>query len=143
VALGVRAVFFAIVFVAVVIGIGGIFGVMNTMFAAISQRIKDVGVLRILGFARWQILVSFFLESLAIALLGGLIGCALGSLCHGVTATSIVSGGQGGGKSVILTLTVDASTLAIGLLFTLIMGALGGLLPSFSAMRLRPLEALR
>ena len=62
--------------------IGGVFGVMNTMFAAISQRTKDIGVLRILGFARWQILVSFFLESLLLALIGGLLGCALGSLCR-------------------------------------------------------------
>ncbi len=134
---------FAIIFVAVIIAIGGIFGVMNTMFAAVSQRTKDIGVLRILGFARWQILVSFFLESLAIALLGGLVGLALGSLVHGTTATSIVSSGQGGGKSIVLQLTVDANTVAVGLLFSLIMGALGGLVPSLSAMRLRPLESLR
>ncbi len=60
--------------------IGGIFGVMNTMFAAIAQRTRDIGVLRILGFARWQILVSFFLESLLLALIGGLLGCAIGSI---------------------------------------------------------------
>ena len=50
---------------------GGVFGVMNTMFAAIAQRTRDIGVLRILGFARWQILVSFFLESLLLAIVGG------------------------------------------------------------------------
>jgi cell division protein FtsX len=133
----------AIIFVAVIMAVGGIFGVMNTMFAAISQRTKDIGVLRILGFARWQILVSFFLESLLIALLGGILGCALGYLADGVTATSIVSSGQGGGKTVILKLVVDANTLAVGLLFTLVMGALGGLLPSLAAMRLKPLESLR
>jgi ABC-type antimicrobial peptide transport system permease subunit len=116
---------------------------MNTMFAAISQRTKDIGVLRILGFKRWQILVSFFLESLAIALIGGAIGCALGYLVNGVTATSIVSGGQGGGKTVILRLIVDANIVAAAMLFTLIMGALGGLLPALSAMRLKPLESLR
>jgi ABC-type lipoprotein release transport system permease subunit len=134
---------YAIVFVAIVMAVGGVFGVMNTMFAAISQRTKDIGVLRILGFRRWQILVSFFLESLVIALLGGLVGCALGYLANGITATSIVSAGQGGGKSVIFKLVVDANILAVGLLFTLIMGALGGVLPSVSAMRLRPLESLR
>jgi ABC-type lipoprotein release transport system permease subunit len=134
---------FAIYFVTIVMAIGGVFGVMNTMFAAISQRTKDIGMLRILGFARWQILVSFFLETLVIALAGGLLGCALGLLTDGWTATSVVSGGQGGGKTVVLKLAVDANTLAIGLLFTLIMGALGGLIPSLSAMRLRPLESLR
>lgn len=134
----------AIIFVAVVMAVGGVFAVMNTMFAAINQRTKDIGVLRILGFTRWQILVSFFLESMAIALLGGLVGCALGLLVDGVTATSIVSGGQGGGgKFVVLKLVVDANTLAVGVLFTLAMGAIGGLLPSLAAMRLRPLESLR
>src|SRR5205085_9196281 len=52
----------AIIFVAVVMAAGGTFSVMNTMFAAIAQRTKDIGVMRILGFARWQMLSSFFLE---------------------------------------------------------------------------------
>jgi ABC-type lipoprotein release transport system permease subunit len=124
--------------------IGGVFGVMNTMFAAISHRTKDIGVLRILGYARWQILVSFLLESLAIALIGGLVGAAIGSLFHGLSATSIVGSGQGGfGKTVILRLSVDANTLAIGFLLTLFMGGMGGLLPALNAMRLKPLESLR
>jgi ABC-type antimicrobial peptide transport system permease subunit len=134
----------AIGFFTFFMAIGGVFGVMNTMFAAISQRTKDIGVLRILGYARWQILVSFLVESLLIALVGGLLGCALGSLSNGWTATSIVGSGQGGfGKTVILRLTVDANTLAVGLVLALFMGLLGGLLPSLSAMRLRPLESLR
>jgi ABC-type antimicrobial peptide transport system permease subunit len=117
---------------------------MNTMYAAISQRTKDIGVLRILGFRRGQILVSFLLESLLIALVGGLVGCALGYLFDGMSASSTLSSGPGGGgKSVMLRLVVDGNTLAAGLLFTLIMGALGGLVPSLSAMRLKPLESLR
>lgn len=132
-----------IYFVTVIMAIGGIFGVMNTMFAAVSQRSKDIGVLRILGYARWQILASFLLETLLVALLGGLLGGALGYLTDGWTATSIVSGGQGSGKGVVLKLVVDAKILAIGLFFTLVMGALGGLAPALAAMRLRPLESLR
>jgi putative ABC transport system permease protein len=132
----------AIGFLAVVMSVGGIFGVMNTMFAAISQRTKDIGVLRLLGFARWQILVSFLLESLVIALVGGLLGCLLGWLTDGWTATSMV-GGQGGGKSVVLQLAVSPDIIATGILLTLLMGLLGGLLPALSAMRLRALEALR
>jgi putative ABC transport system permease protein len=133
-----------IIFVTIIMAIGGIFGVMNTMFAAISQRKQDIGLLRILGYARWQVLVSFFLESLVIALVGGLLGCALGSLVNGWTATSLVSGGQGGfGKTVVLKLVVDANTLAAGLVLTLFMGALGGLVPSLTAMRLRPLESMK
>ncbi|MCI0704243.1 MAG: ABC transporter permease, partial [Planctomycetia bacterium] len=72
-----------IVFLAVVMAVGGVFGVMNTMFASIAARIKEVGVLRILGFKRWQILISFMIESLAIALVGGVVGCALGTLANG------------------------------------------------------------
>ena len=133
----------AALFVTGVLAIGGIFGVMNTMFAAISQRIKDIGVLGLLGFSRPQILISFLIESLVIALVGGLLGCLLGSLSHGWTASSIVSSGAGGGKSVVLKLTVDTNVLAGGLLVTLLMGTLGGIVPAISALRKRPLESLR
>jgi putative ABC transport system permease protein len=134
---------FSILFVVIIMAIGGVFGVMNTMFAVISQRTKDIGILRILGYARWQILVSFFLESLLLALLGGALGCALGYLANGVTASSTISGGQGGGKSIVLKLVVDWKILGAGLLFSLLMGCVGGLIPALSAMRLRPLESLR
>ncbi|HKB41358.1 MAG TPA: FtsX-like permease family protein [Gemmataceae bacterium] len=134
---------YSILFVAVIMAIGGVFGVMNTMFAAIAQRTRDIGVMRILGFARWQVLVSFFLESLLIALVGGLMGVAIGSLADGWKASSILSGGQGGGKSVVLELVVDANILLTGVLFALAMGCLGGLAPAISAMRLRPLDAVR
>lgn len=123
--------------------IGGLFGVMNTMYAAISQRIKDIGVLRLLGFRRRHILATFLLESVLIGLVGGVLGCAIGSLCDGWTANSIVSGGPGGGKFVVLKLTVDAQIIAVGLLLTLVMGLLGGLLPSLRAMRMTALETLR
>jgi ABC-type lipoprotein release transport system permease subunit len=134
---------FAIAVVVLIMAVGSVFGVMNTMFAAIAQRTKDIGVLRILGYARWQVLASFFMESLALALIGGLIGCALGSLANGISATSIISSGQGGGKSVVLKLVVDFQILAAAVGFSLFMGCLGGLIPALSAMRLKPLEAVR
>ena len=97
-----------------------------------------------LGYAKWQILVSFLLESLALALLGGLLGCALGYACDGWTATSIVgTGGGGGGKSVILKLAVDTPVLGSAMVLTLAMGLLGGVIPALSAMRLKPLDAVR
>jgi ABC-type lipoprotein release transport system permease subunit len=130
--------------VAVVMALGGVFGVMNSMFAAVAQRIKDIGVMRILGFKRWQILVSFMLESLVIAMTGGLLGLLIGSVSNGWTATSVISSGQGGGgKTVILRLVVDSSVLLAGGLFTLVMGRLGGLIPALSATRLKILETLR
>lgn len=133
----------AIVMMAVIMAVGGIFGVMNTMFASIAARMKEVGVLRILGFKRWQILISFMIESLAIAFAGGLLGCVIGYLANGFEAASTLSGGQGGGKSVTLQMQVDVPIIATGLLFTLVMGRLGGLVPALSAMRMEILESLR
>jgi ABC-type antimicrobial peptide transport system permease subunit len=134
---------YAIAVVVAIVALGSVFGVMNTMFAAINQRIKDIGVMRILGYTRWQVLTSFFLEAVALALIGGLIGCALGSLAHGYSTTSIIGSGQGGGKSVVLKLVVDGRILGAGMAFSLLMGCLGGLIPAISAMRLKPLEAVR
>ena len=134
---------FATMFVAAVMAVGGVFGVMNTMFAAIAQRTKDIGVLRLLGFKRWQILVSFLLESVVLGLIGGTLGCLLGTFSDGWSATSVVGGGMGAGKSVVLHLSVDANIIAVGLLLTLAMGFIGGLIPAISAIRLRPLDALR
>jgi hypothetical protein len=133
----------SIYFVAGIMALGGVFGVMNTMFAAIGQRTPDIGLLRILGFARWQILLSFLMESLLIAALGGLAGCALGYLANGVTANSVVDTSGGGMKQVSFQMIVDSNTLSAAVLFTLVMGLMGGLLPALLAMRLKPLESLR
>lgn len=132
-----------IVAVAMIMAVGGVFGVMNTMFASIAARIREVGVLRILGFKRWQILISFMLESLLIAAIGGALGCVLGYMANGYEARSQLTGGMGGGKGVSLKMIVDYQTVAAGMLFTLIMGRLGGLVPALSAMRMEILDSLR
>jgi putative ABC transport system permease protein len=130
--------------VAAVMGFGGVMGVMNTMFAAISQRVRDIGMLRLLGFSRWRILVSFLAESLLIALLGGLVGCLIGYMFNGFRVTSIVSGGNGpGGKAVVFRVLVDWGVIGIGLSLSMMMGLIGGLIPALSAMRFKPLESLR
>jgi hypothetical protein len=134
---------FAIGVVMFFMSIGGIVGVMIVMFAAISQRSKDIGVLRIIGFRSWQVLVSFFLESLLLAIIGGVLGCVIGSLSHGTTTSSLVGSGMGGGKSIVLKLVVDPGILMLGMLFALVMGCVGGLLPAVFAMRVKPLESLR
>jgi ABC-type antimicrobial peptide transport system permease subunit len=133
-----------IIVIAVIITIAGALGVMITMFAAISQRTKDIGVLRLLGFTRFQILCSFLLESLVIAALGGLIGLAVGyAFGDGRVVNSIVGGQGGGGKSVVFRTMVDLSVLMSAGILTFLMGAVGGFIPAISAMRLRPLESLR
>ncbi len=136
----------AVVIVAVVMAVGGVFGMMTTMFASIAQRIRDIGVLRLLGFKRWQVTVSFLLESLAVAVVGGALGCFLAwLLADGKSSVSTLSAGGGGpgGKSFALTIDVSAEVVAIGMLFTMVMGRLGGLVPALSAMRMNVLDSLR
>ena len=73
-------------FVALVMGIGAVFGAMNTMYAIVSQRTREIGTLRALGFSRFSILFSFVLESVLLALIGGVLGCLLAFTMNGYTA---------------------------------------------------------
>lgn len=134
---------YAIALFALVMSVGGLFGVMNTMFATVAQRSRDIGVLRMLGFSRLEVLASFLVESLCLSLLGGALGCALGMFANGHQVKSIVGGGAGGGKFVTLDMVVSGDILAVGLSTALIIGAIGGLLPAISAMLVRPLYSLR
>lgn len=119
-------------------GVGAMFGVMNTMYAAIVQRTKDIAVLRIMGFEAGHILLAFFLEALLIAILGGGLGLALGFAANGVSQSASV-----GMKQVAFSFRVDAGVVAFAGVFTVLMGTLGGVLPALTAMRIQPLEALR
>ena len=64
-------------FVAFVMGVGAVFGAMNTMYAVVASRTREIGTLRALGFSRLSILSSFVMESMFLALLAGAIGCLL------------------------------------------------------------------
>jgi putative ABC transport system permease protein len=134
---------FAIIVFAAVMSIGGLFGVMNTMFATVAQRSRDIGVLRMLGYSRAEVLASFLVESLCLALLGGALGCFIGTFANGITVKSIVGGGVGGGKMVTLDMVVSGDIIAVGLTVALVIGAIGGLLPAISAMLVKPLYSLR
>jgi putative ABC transport system permease protein len=118
-------------------GIGAVFGVMNTMFAAINHRIKDIAVLRLMGFKPRDILLCFLVEAVLIAVLGGLLGLALGSAANGVTRSISL-----GARSIQFALRVDAAIVMTVSLVTLFLGILGGLLPALNAMRIKVLEAL-
>ncbi len=131
------------IFIAVIMAVGGCFGLMNTMFAAVSQRIKDIGVLRILGYSKLQILISFLMESLLIALLGGLLGILVGLGFNGIEQKGMLSSGQGSSKTVVFKMVVDGQVIRTAAVFTVMMGLLGGIVPAFSAMRLKPLDAVR
>ena len=73
-------------FVGIVMGIGAVFGAMNTMYAIVSQRTREIGTLRALGFSRFSILLSFVMESVLLALVGGLLGCLIAIPMNGFTA---------------------------------------------------------
>jgi putative ABC transport system permease protein len=127
-------------FICIVMAVGSAFAAMNTMYAAVARRGKEIGTLRILGFTRGSILLSFFLESLLLSLLGGAIACLLVLPLNSVTT--------GLGNFVTFSETtfkirIGPGLLALGLLFSLLLGALGGLLPARQAAKKEILTALR
>ena len=119
-------------------GMGALFAVMNTMFAAIGQRVKDIAVMRLMGFEPWEILLSFLLEAVLIGALGGVLGLALGYTTNGVTGSASI-----GARQIDFSFHVNPGMVAVVAAFTAVMSVLGGLLPAFSAMRIKPIEALK
>lgn len=119
-------------------GVGAMFGVMNTMFAAIAQRTKDIALLRIMGYEAIHIVLSFLFEATLIAVLGGGLGLALGCATNGLTQSASL-----GARQIDFSLRVDGAIVAFVAVFTVGMGLIGGLVPALSAMRIKPLEALR
>ena len=127
-------------FVCIVMAVGSCFAAMNTMYAAVARRAKEVGTLRILGFTQGSILLSFFLESILLSLLGGLIACVvvipLNSITTGVGNFSTFS-------ETSFNIHIGPEVMIIGVFFSLILGAVGGLLPARQAAKKEILTALR
>lgn len=127
-------------FVAIIMGIGSCFAAMNTMYAAVARRAKEIGTLRVLGFSRRAILGSFLLESLFLALIGAGLGVVLVLPLNGLT-TGI--GSNTTFAEVAFQLRVTPRIMLNGVAFALVLGAMGGLLPAFGAARKQILTALR
>jgi putative ABC transport system permease protein len=127
-------------FVAVVMGIGAVFGAMNTMYAIVSQRTREIGTLRALGFSRFSILVSFVLESVLLALIGGALGCVLAFAMNGYTAGT---GQTQSFSEMAFAFKITPPVLISGMVFAVLMGLVGGLLPAFRASRMAITRALR
>jgi putative ABC transport system permease protein len=127
-------------FVSAIMAIGSSFAAMNTMYAAVARRSAEIGTLRVLGFSRGGILLSFFIESLVISLIGGVIGCLLVlPLNNYETAVgSFVTFSE-----ITFDFRITPQIMLTGIVFAAIMGALGGLLPAASAARKEILTALR
>lgn len=128
------------VVVAIIMAVGSSFAAMNTMYAAVARRAREVGTLRVLGFPRGNILISFFLESMILSLIGGILGCLLVLPLNGIT-TGILS--QTSFSELAFHFRTGPQALAIGVAFGLIMGVIGGLLPARMAARKEILAALR
>jgi ABC-type antimicrobial peptide transport system permease subunit len=128
------------VFVAIIMAVGSSFAAMNTMYAAVARRAKEVGTLRVLGFSRGSILTSFFLESLLLSLLGGAIGCLLVLPLNTVTTgmMSLTSFSE-----IAFNFRVGPEAMALGIGFALLMGAIGGVFPARMAAKKEILVALR
>jgi len=127
-------------FVAIIMAVGSCFAAMNTMYAAVARRSKEIGTLRVLGFSRTSIMTSFMLESLLLSVLGGLLGILLVLPLNGIS-TGI--GNFITFSEVAFQLKVSPAIMARGMIFAIFMGAFGGLLPAFSAARKQILTALR
>ena len=127
-------------FVAAIMAIGSSFAAMNTMYAAVARRAREIGTLRVLGFSRGSILTSFFIESLLLSILGGAIGCLLALPLNDVT-TGI--GSFATFSEIAFQIRVTPAVMATGLGFGLLMGAFGGLFPARTAARKEILTALR
>jgi putative ABC transport system permease protein len=126
-------------FVAVVMGIGAVFGAMNTMYGIVAARTREIGTLRALGFSRISILVSFVIESTFLALVGGLIGCLVALPANNISSAA----GGANFAEVAFAFRITATALVSGVVFAVVMGFAGGLLPAFKASRLPITAALR
>ena len=118
--------------VAAVMALGAVFGALNTMYSAVSERSREIAVLRALGFGGGAIVLSFFVESLLIAFVGGLVGCVAVLPVNGLT-TGTINWQTFSHLAFAFRITPDL--LALGMLFALVMGAVGGLPPAIRAAR--------
>lgn len=126
--------------VAVVMAIGSAFAAMNTMYAAVAARGREVAVLRALGFSRAAIAISFVSEAVLLAMAGGVVGSAgvlpLNGLATGTTNWLSFS-------EMTFAFTITPLLLAEGVGFAALMGLIGGFLPALRASRMSPAAAMR
>jgi putative ABC transport system permease protein len=126
--------------VAFIMAIGSIFAAMNTMYAAVAYRGREIATLRVIGFSRPSILTSFVLESLLLALLGAAAGILLMLPFNGMqtgTSNAVTF------SEVVFALRITPQVAMYAIVFALIMGFVGGLAPAWHAARQNILNALR
>jgi putative ABC transport system permease protein len=126
--------------IAIVMGIGAVFGALNTMYSAVSERTREIATLRALGFGSGSVVVSFVVESLCIAFVGGLLGCVVVLPLNGLTTGTI---NWQTFSHLAFAFRVTPGLLAMGLAFALLMGLIGGVPPAVRAARAQIASALR
>ena len=126
--------------IAVFCAAGATLGAMNTMFAAVAQRRREVGTLRALGFSKFQILFSFVTEAGVLALAGGLIGLGLAML---LTLKRVSMMNFQTWQEISFSFTPTPEIMLTAIIAGAGMGIVGGLLPAFKAAGVSPIEAMR
>ena len=127
--------------IAILMGIGAVFGAILTMYTAVSTRSREIATLRALGFNTTSVVVSVLVESLALAAIGGLIGGVLAYLAFNGYQTSTMNFSTF--SQVAFAFQVTPQLLGMGLFYALAMGLVGGLFPALRAARLPIPSALR
>lgn len=126
--------------VTAIMALGAIFAALNSMYSAVATRAKEIATLRALGFGATPVLVSVMMEALVLALLGGLIGAAIAYLLFNNLSVSTL--GQNF-TQVVFAFKVTPQLVGMGLAISIVVGFIGGLLPSISAARMPVTTALR
>ena len=115
------------VLITLIMAIGAIFGAMNTMYAAVGSRTREVAVLMTVGFSPWAIMLSFLFESVILALIGGVMGCLLALPINGITTSTT---NWSSFSEVAFAFRVTPAGLLAGLIFSAALGLVGGILPA-------------
>jgi putative ABC transport system permease protein len=123
-----------------IMGIGSIFAAMNTMYAAVAYRSREIATLRVIGFSRPSILTSFVFESLVLSMLGAILGIVLMLPFNGMTTGT---SNQVTFSEVVFALRMTPGVILAAVIFALVMGFFGGLAPAWHAARQNILTALR
>jgi len=126
--------------VAIIMAIGSSFAAMNTMYAAVAYRSREIATLRIIGFSRPSILTSFVFESVLLSVLGAIVGVVLMLPFNGMT-----TGTQNPAtfSEAVFSLQMTPHVVIVAVLFAMVMGLFGGIAPAWHAARQNILTALR
>lgn len=126
---------------AIVMSIGALFAAMNTLYASVGARTREIGTLRVLGFRRRTILAGFLLEGAVLAGIGGVLGCAIAYFGWNGVSTGTL--GQETFTEIVFDFLVTPDLVAKGIAFAIAVGFFGSLLPALRASRLPVIASLK